>query len=126
VYSVNTGLNSAFIVELYGAMRAIQIANGRNWKNLWLETDSALVVMAFKSPDIVPSEVCNRWLNCSRITKNMNLVVSHVYREGNQCADGLANIGLNLDRLVIWDVIPSQIRSFYFDNRLGKPSFRIA
>jgi hypothetical protein len=35
-------------------MRAIEIAADKNWSNLWLETDSTLVVMAFKSSALVP------------------------------------------------------------------------
>ncbi|PNX89856.1 70 kDa peptidyl-prolyl isomerase, partial [Trifolium pratense] len=50
-------MNSAFMAELCGAMRAIEIAYCRNWKNLWLESDSTLVVMAFKSPVLVPWEL---------------------------------------------------------------------
>jgi len=30
----------------------------------------------------------------------MNFLVTHVYREGNSCADTLANLGLNLDHLL--------------------------
>ncbi|CAJ2628490.1 unnamed protein product [Trifolium pratense] len=112
-FAENIGLKSAFMAELCGAMTAIEIANSRNWNNLWLETDSTLVVMAFKSSELVPWELSNRWMNCNLLTRNMNFVVSHVYREGNQCADGLANIGLNLDRLTIWFDIPSEIRSFF-------------
>jgi hypothetical protein len=37
---------SPFLAELCGAMRAIEIAYQLNWKNLWLETDSSLVVSA--------------------------------------------------------------------------------
>jgi ribonuclease HI len=100
-FAENTGLKSAFKAELCGVMRAIEIAAGKNWRNLWLETDSTLVVMAFKSSALVPWDLGNRWLNCIRITNNMNFVVTHVYREGNQCADRLANIGLTIDNFTI-------------------------
>ena len=32
-----------------------------------------------------------------RRLQSMNFYVSHVFREGNQCADGLANIGLSVN-----------------------------
>jgi hypothetical protein len=54
----------------------------------------------------------------------MNLIVSHVYREGNQCADGLANLGLNLDCFTIWNEIPQVIRESFVVNKLGRPNFR--
>ncbi|GAU35456.1 hypothetical protein TSUD_364120 [Trifolium subterraneum] len=53
-FAENTGLKSAFKAELCGVMRAIEIAAGKTWRNLWLETDSTLVVMAFKSSALVP------------------------------------------------------------------------
>ncbi|CAJ2644469.1 unnamed protein product [Trifolium pratense] len=89
------------MAEICGAMRAIELANCRNWKNRWLESDSTIVVMTFNSSVLVPWELSNRWRNCPRITRSMNFVVSHVYRKGNQCADGLANIGLTIDRFTI-------------------------
>ncbi|GAU10474.1 hypothetical protein TSUD_423530 [Trifolium subterraneum] len=81
-------------------MRAIELAHNRNWTNLWLESDSSLVVQAFSAASLVPWE------------------------EGNQCADKLANIGLGLDSFTFWNELPPQISSSFVDNRLGKPSFR--
>ncbi|GAU16869.1 hypothetical protein TSUD_368180 [Trifolium subterraneum] len=59
-FAENIGLSSALIAELYGAMNAIEIAASKNWRNLWLETDSTLVVMTFKSPQLVPWFLSNR------------------------------------------------------------------
>ncbi|GAU35818.1 hypothetical protein TSUD_155930 [Trifolium subterraneum] len=44
------GFVSPHYAELCGAMRAIEIAYQNNWNNLWLETDSSLVVSAFQNP----------------------------------------------------------------------------
>jgi hypothetical protein len=83
-------------------MRAIEIAHSKNWKNLWLESNSTLVVkIFFSSSTLVPWILGNRWLNCLKLTRNMNLVLSHVFWEGNQYVDGLANIGLSIDRLTV-------------------------
>jgi hypothetical protein len=35
-------------------MNAIEIAAAKNWNNLWLESDSTLLVMAFKSSVLIP------------------------------------------------------------------------
>jgi len=50
-FSEPLGITSSYQAELCGAMRAIEIAHQRNWLNLWLETDSALVVLAFTKPN---------------------------------------------------------------------------
>jgi hypothetical protein len=73
-FAENIGRKSAFKAELCGAMRAIELANYTNWKNLWLESDSSLVVLAFKSIDLIPWELSNRWKNCLKITSGMNFV----------------------------------------------------
>jgi ribonuclease HI len=65
--------------EFCGAMKAIEIVASKDWLNLWLETDSTLMVQAFKSSSIVPSRLRNRWFNCSILIRGMNLVVSHIY-----------------------------------------------
>ncbi|CAJ2668044.1 unnamed protein product [Trifolium pratense] len=86
-FAENIGPNSAFIAELCGAMRAIEIAANHNRHNLWLESDSSLVVLAFKSHDLVSWSLSNRWFNCSRLLRNMNFVVSHIERGTNVLMD---------------------------------------
>ena len=103
---------------------AIEIANQRRWRNLWIETDSALVVMAFKNATLIPCNLRNRWYNCKLLLNAMNFIVSHIYREGNQCADRLAALGLTIQNLTIWSDVPLDIREFYVKNRLGMPNFR--
>jgi ribonuclease HI len=124
-FAENTRIASAFVAELCGAMNAIEIAASKNWNNLWLETDSTLVVLAFKSSSLVPWVLSNRWHNCLLLTQSMNFIVSHIFREGNFCADGLANIGLFLDRLTFWNELPLVIKDNFDADRLGKPFFRV-
>jgi len=54
----------------------------------------------------------------------MNFVVSHVYREGNCCADLLASIGLSLSHLKIWMDIPNYIRSAFVKDKLRMPIYK--
>lgn len=96
-FAENTCAGNAFHAELSGAVRAIEIAASRNWTHLWLELDSTLVVNAFKNKSMVPWHLRNRWLNCRCLIRNMNFLVSHIFRERNQCADTLANVGMSLD-----------------------------
>lgn len=48
-------------------MRATEIAFQRNWKNMWVESDSSLVVMAFNNDSMIPCDLRNRWLNCKNL-----------------------------------------------------------
>jgi len=55
----------------------------------------------------------------------MNFVVSHIwiYREGNSCADKLANIGLYISSLVWFDEFHSEFWEDYIKNMFGLPSY---
>jgi ribonuclease HI len=42
------GESTAYIAELSGVIRAIEIAFQKQWNNLWIETDSSSVVATFQ------------------------------------------------------------------------------
>lgn len=105
-------------------MRAIELTAQYQWSNLWLEYDSALVANTFTNHYLIPWKLRNRWENCLNLTSNMNLLVTHVYREGNGCVDALANKGLNLNVFTVWLEIPAIIRGNSDRDRLGLPNFR--
>lgn len=112
------------MAEFIAAMTAIETAFDKNWRNLWLETDSKIVMMAFSSSFLVPWCIRNRWANCLFRTRQMNFIVSHIYREGNTCADLLAEIGLKINGFMWWDNIPDAIRQDLIRNKLGLPNYR--
>ena len=120
----NLGSVPALHAELMGAMRAIEISFKRGWRNFWLESDSSMVVLAFKNVFVVPWTLRNRWFNCTKLTSQMNFVVTHIFREGNQCADRLANLGLSIQGVSFWNIVPAAITSHFVCNKLGRPSFR--
>jgi hypothetical protein len=93
-------------------------------QNLWIETDSSLVVLAFKSSSFIPWSIKTRWLNCQKIASGMNLMVTHVFREGNDIADTLATMGLNVPNLMYFTEPPFCILNSLTKNKLGLPSFR--
>jgi ribonuclease HI len=120
------GLATSYFAELCGAMRAIEIAFQNDWHNIWIESDSTLVVSAFQSPHReVPWVLRNRWKNVLHMVSSMNCIVTHIFREGNQVADLMANHGLTLASIVYWHVAPLFIRDCFDKNKLGIPCFRL-
>jgi ribonuclease HI len=120
------GKTSSFQAELCAAMRAIEVAHIMNLNNLWLESDSELVVHAFKNTNfMVAWNLRNRWHNAKLLLSHMNYIVSHIYREGNQVADTLANYGCSLSSLTCWHYVPDFVKDNFVKNILGIPSFRI-
>jgi ribonuclease HI len=86
-------------------MRAIELAHHYNLKNLWLESDSLLVVSAFTNRSVQVSwNLRNRWNNILSLLSGMNCIVSHIHREGNTAADLLASHGLHLTSIYHWFV----------------------
>jgi hypothetical protein len=55
----------------------------------------------------------------------MNLLVAHVYREGNKVADLVANFGLTFSSFTFWYVAPLFINDSLVYNKLGMPNFRL-
>lgn len=45
---------TAFIEKLAAVMKAVEIVVEQGWRNLWIESDSRLVVLAFKKKSLVP------------------------------------------------------------------------
>lgn len=107
-------------------MFAIEFAFSKGWLNLWLECDSLLVVTAFKNVSLVPWKLRNRWMNCLAMTRRMRFHCSHIYREGNACADKLANFGFGAASLIWWNSTPSFIRDDFFRNKFGLPNYRFS
>jgi ribonuclease HI len=121
------GFTSSYHAELQGALRAIEVAHQMNLNNLWLETDSSLVVLAFKNPDfLVTWSLRNRWQNVLTKLRQMNFIVSHICREGNQVADSLANYGLNLNSILFLHDLPLFVKNSFDRNKLGLANYRFS
>jgi ribonuclease HI len=99
-FAQNLNISTDFLADLIGAMHAIEIASKKGWISLWLETNSQLVTLAFKNHGLVPWRLRNKWLNCVELTKNMCFIISHIFKEGNRCADEIACIGLHSNDFV--------------------------
>jgi ribonuclease HI len=123
-FASNLGPGSAIMAEFSAAMIAIEVAHEKGWRNFWLETDSKIVMLAFSSSFIVPWHIRNRWSNCLIKARQMNFIISHIFREGNTCADLLANMGLSINDTIWWDEAPNEIRQEMIRNKLGLPNYR--
>jgi len=107
-------------------MRAIEIAKEKQWLNIWVETDSSLMVHAFNSNILVPWHIRNRWNNGLVIIRSMNCVVTHIFRESNQVADSLANYGLISNFFEFWEEVPGFASESFARNKIGLPNFRFS
>lgn len=64
----------------------------------------------------------NRWHNARAL--NIHAISSHIYREGNKCADSVANLGHSIVGEVWLSVLPSEFQQDFIEDRCGLPRFR--
>jgi hypothetical protein len=121
-YAQPLGTVSILHAELMAIILAIEFAAAHSWYNLLIESDSKVALSAFVNPDVVPWDLRNRWSNCS----SLGLVIfhSHIYREGNICADRLASHGHTIVDALWWDSLPYFLRDLFLHDKLGMHCYR--
>ena len=106
------GVSFAFEAEILSFIITVEYAYKYKWNNLWIETDSIYVVMAFNSKNTnVPWRFRNRWLWALEYAKSMNNYVSHIYRESNCVADKLASMATHISDGLLWFSAPSSLQN---------------
>lgn len=61
----------------------------------------------------------NQWENCLARTRGMQFMVIHIYREGNNCIDRLADFWFNVADFKWWNVLLDFIRHDFNKYRIG-------
>ncbi|XP_024640682.1 uncharacterized protein [Medicago truncatula] len=121
-YASNIGATSLFFAEVYGFILAIEYAASNGWSNIWLESDSTSALAVFKNSSLVPVLLRNWWHNARN--QGIMVISSHIFHEGNGCADLLANMGHYLHDTVWYSVMPSALLPQFFRDRHALPNFR--
>jgi ribonuclease HI len=107
---------SVLHAELMAIIMAIEIVHRKGWSNLWIKSDSQAALCAFANPAVVPWDLWNRWKNCMLL--GLNLVSSHIFREGNSCVDSLANYGHSITDFTWWNSLPQFLRRAFINDNL--------
>ncbi|KAF1894302.1 hypothetical protein Lal_00004226 [Lupinus albus] len=84
----------------------------------------AVQIAKQKEKGIIPWRLANSWHRCLGWIASMNFKVSHIYREGNACADSLASFGAFSQMYTWWDDVPGFIFEDFNRNRLGLPTYK--
>ncbi|XP_019447269.1 PREDICTED: uncharacterized protein LOC109350494 [Lupinus angustifolius] len=117
-------IHDALYAEFNAALSAILFAISNGWMSLWFECDSTMVVEIFKGNHNPPWKLLNKWSKCKAAMAEMDFRVSHIYREGNSCADKLANYWINSKVSSIWSSTPNFIVHEFLRNRNHLPNYR--
>ena len=121
------GICFAFEAELTSLMLAIEKAYEVNWHNIWIETDSSYVVNLFnRGIGKVSCRFHSRWARAVYRAKELNIIVSHIFREGNNVADRLSSQASSLQCQQWWTSIPENLASTAYQDHIGLPYFRFS
>lgn len=80
-FGVTLGTCSAFTAEIWGILVGLQVAWDKRIRHFIVESDSAIIISCLQGNDAKGSKSYFYW----------HVILSHTYREGNICADWLAN-----------------------------------
>jgi len=114
-FSANLGDCSVFEVEIMGFIFAMELAARHHWRFIWIEGDSTSALLSFSNPSLVSIWWRNRWHNC--FSHGMQILSSHIFREGNGCADKLACHGHAVTDLVWWGTMSAFVRGISLGTR---------
>ena len=90
-FACNVGLSTVFNAEVHAFLLALEYAAQHGWRHVWLESDSTSALIDFKNRSLIPVIIRNRCHNTCN--QGIQIITSHIFREGNGCADLLANLG---------------------------------
>jgi len=76
----------------------MEYAARNGWRNIWLESDCIGALSVFKNRSLVPVMLRNLWHNVCN--QGIQVISSHIFREGNCYADLFANMGHSLQGTV--------------------------
>ena len=112
-FAINIGICSAPLAELWGVYYGLCIAWDNGIRRLEVEVDSESVVGFLKTGihDTHPLSFLVR-LCYGFISRDWIVKISHVYREANRLADGLANYAFSLPYgLHFFELVPEHVTS---------------
>jgi ribonuclease HI len=121
-FAQNIGNGSVLHAELTAIIIAMERAAAHGWQRLWIESDSRGALSAFTNPSTVPWDLRNRWSNATSL--GLHIVHTHIFREGNICADKLASHGHSIAGFMWWDSIPPFLYDSFLHDKLGLPCYR--
>ena len=116
-------------MELYMLWRKLKrralLMYGLNVILPWFVLRSVLVCFAFTVRTNFPWMLRNRWNTCFNYCGKIRFRVTHIFREGNVCADKLANLGfIHRESFHWYNRLSSSLFSDFFMNRYSLPMYR--
>ena len=100
-------------------------AQKMEFTNVWLECDSTLDCAAFTVMTNVSWMLQNQWNTCLNFCGTIRFRITHIFREGNACADKLTNLGfIHRESFHWYNRLLASLFLEFFMNRYNLPMYR--
>ncbi|KAK9949446.1 hypothetical protein M0R45_004967 [Rubus argutus] len=85
-----------------------------------------LSIITITHPHLIPWRLRMHWKICLHLASLLHFRISHIFREGNYVADGLANYGAKNEGSVWWISLPSFLATSFGRDLCSRPAYRLA
>lgn len=83
-FGCNLGPVNALYAELMRRILVMEATISKKWTNMWLESDSSLVILAYRNSYIVLWRIRNIWVICLSKLRNFNFLLrTYITKEIN-------------------------------------------
>ncbi|CAL5370879.1 unnamed protein product [Camellia sinensis] len=107
--------------ELWGIYRGLTIILEKGYVDVMIETDSTKAVELMQTKPAVNGALRSVVEDAKRLIRRCRCSIQLIVREGNMCADKLANLGANQDEpLLVMEDAPDDVRSLVVTDLLGR------
>lgn len=96
-FKVDIGTTTSFLAEIRGLREGLWLITKRGWNRVIIELDSETIVKTILDDTPTIGNVEIMIADCKRMINKMgtDVKIGHGLREGNKCANRLANLGQN-------------------------------
>ncbi|KAI0494122.1 hypothetical protein KFK09_024253 [Dendrobium nobile] len=92
--------SDVIVAELNALILGLDLCIKYGYFDVWVEMDAYFIVQCIKDGNTGNANYFYLLRKAKQKMKERNVTISHIYREGNSCADWLANWGSNLQDFV--------------------------
>lgn len=112
--------------EVKGLHQGLRICKEKGFTNIVIELDSLVLVQIIQGKVKSPWNIAYMIRSIFQLLGFFNYSVQHIFREGNQAADFLANVGCKSEKYFLFDNvnIPKMLRGIVRIDSSGLPSLR--
>ncbi|XP_042482204.1 uncharacterized protein LOC122062621 [Macadamia integrifolia] len=121
--SIYLGIRENYEAELEGLMHGLMKAKQLAIPFLWVESDSAALVMSIHQGKI-PWMAMQRWNHLRQFLGSITWKITHNYREGNSVANFLAKKAAKSRCSTVNDAFPGHIYDMMARDESSRPSYR--